>query len=327
MTLKSDTASIRRTLSQRAEKINLGARQWWMKYAFHFTDVTNAVGILNQDRLWCRQEAVDRGLMQVENADRTVIAKRSEFTDGYARFYFRPRTPTQYHNEGARPPHQRKSHGAHCPVPIFFLFDLEELLVTEGTYFTNCAAHWQEATVRGSARALRKMAWRDIYSTGGMGTRAAELTGLRHAEILIEESVGLEHLKAIVCRSGPERDTLLHLLTPDVRLRWRGKIRLVARLEMFEASWTYVKSVSWVNNELIFGFSPRTADFTIHVRIVDPQTGAEYKDKTMSWSFGPQSNRLRARLPSDASLAEVSVHLDESLVYHAVVDREELLTR
>lgn len=35
--------------------------------------------------------------------------------------YFRPRTPTQFHNEGIRPPLQRGQSGAHCPVPIFFV--------------------------------------------------------------------------------------------------------------------------------------------------------------------------------------------------------------
>ena len=143
MGLKHDAIAIKQYLTERNEELapRLGSRKWWPRFAFHFTDVLNAVGILTEERLYCRAAAIDRGLMKVNNAAPTVIERSQDRTDRLARFYFRPRTPTQYHNEGCRPTDQRSYLNAHCPVPIFFLFDLEALLIQKGTRVSNGTAH------------------------------------------------------------------------------------------------------------------------------------------------------------------------------------------
>ena len=46
-----------------------------------------------------------------------------------------------------------------------------------------------------------------------------ELKFRRHAEVLAEDELDLEGLREIVCRTGPERDTLLDLLGPEAE-RW-----------------------------------------------------------------------------------------------------------
>lgn len=323
MTQKSDARAIRRVLSERAKKLDVGSRQWWLNYAFHFTDVRNAAGVLREGHLYCRAQATAKGLMVVENADREVIKRRPELTDQYARLYFRPRTPTQYRNEGIRPIAKRESHNAHCPVPVFFLFDLQSVLVREGSLFTDVAANWDEAYPRGSAKALRRMPWADIYSSGGMGIRIHELTGARRAEILVKDSVDLQDLRLILCRSGPERDMLLHLLPEQMRRQWSKKIRLAGRLEVFETHWTYLKSITWVGDELVFSFSPRPANFQTNIRVTDQVDDVCYEWEG-PWLCGPRSNVLRIKLRSDLMVVEPRIELDDALAYHAVVLNEEL---
>lgn len=329
MALKRDADAIRRVLARRKRELTpvLGPRAWWMDFGFHFTDVRNAAGVLSAEGLLCRGDACDRGLMIVENADKTKIAKGAHLTDRYARLYFRPLTPTQYRNEGARPVGERPLNNAHCPVPVFFLFHLESLLVTRGVYFTRCAAHWDEAELLTSARELETMPWRDIYSSGGMGDRRWELTGARHAEILAQEALGLDNLERVVCRTGPERDTLLYLLADDVRKKWRAKVKLAGRGELFHGQWTYLERVTWVDGALVFTFSPHGATFQVSVRVTDLETGKVCMDKQRSWTFGYQSNIVRVTLPAPATAVEVRIDLDDCLVYNAALVRDELLRR
>ena len=55
--------------------------------------------------------------MQTENASPSVISVSQNKIKEYARLYFRPRTPTQYHNEGYKPKHIRnKDVNANCPL-------------------------------------------------------------------------------------------------------------------------------------------------------------------------------------------------------------------
>jgi hypothetical protein len=61
-----------------------------------------------------------------DSAGPGLIAHTSEDVKDFARFYFRPLTPTQWHNEGLG----RSVNGirAFCPVPVFFRLPLEAVL-------------------------------------------------------------------------------------------------------------------------------------------------------------------------------------------------------
>jgi hypothetical protein len=329
---KPDADAIRAVLAERDAALvpYLGGRAWWTKRAFHFTDVRNAAGILNHAALLCRGQATEQGLMLVENADREVIAKRADLTDQYARLYFRPLTPTQYRNEGTRPAADRPPEGRHCPVPVFFIFKLAEILVLEGTHFTQCAAHREEAEVYDSAEELRGLPWRDIYSIGVMpAARKQALTGARNAEILVENSLNLTDVTKVVCRTGPERDTLLHLLTEETRAAWREKIVQAGKAELFNGRWTHVQTVTWVGNALVFAFSLALtpATFQVAMRITDPATGGIRYQNDRAWTFTPETRALRIELGPDAVAVEAMVTLDGALVYNAVVVKEALLAR
>jgi hypothetical protein len=111
------------------------ARAWWPDYLFHFTDIRNAVSILREGALLSRQEATERGVMVTDNASQEIISQTDDKWQDHVRLYFRPRTPTQYRNEGFRPSDQREL-GAHCPVPVYFLFDSFQVLSREDSLFS-----------------------------------------------------------------------------------------------------------------------------------------------------------------------------------------------
>ena len=98
--------------------------KWWPNFFYHFTDVHNASSILYSGYIYSRREATERNIMYNDNASRAVIDATNIDSKCYGRLYFRPLTPTQFHNEGYKPSGIR--HGdinASCPVPIFLCED------------------------------------------------------------------------------------------------------------------------------------------------------------------------------------------------------------
>lgn len=111
---------------------------WWPLYAYHFTDIQNAVSILKEEYLYSRYDAKRLNIMRNDNASRQVIDMTYSGATADVRFYFRPLTPTQYHNEGFKHPDLRYCGdiNANVPVPVFFAFDLESLLSMEDVSFS-----------------------------------------------------------------------------------------------------------------------------------------------------------------------------------------------
>ena len=113
-----------------------GNNKWWPKCFFHFTDVHNAVGILIDGKILSRRDALAHGRMLSDNASNRVISNTDEETLKFARLYFRPRTPTQFHNEGYKPKLVRDQEiNASCPVPVFILLDSAKVLELDDVYF------------------------------------------------------------------------------------------------------------------------------------------------------------------------------------------------
>ena len=86
-------------------------------YFYHFTNIENALGIIEKGWIFGRHEALENNLMLTENASPSVISVSQNKIKEYARLYFRPRTPKQYHNEGYKPKDIRdKDVTANCPL-------------------------------------------------------------------------------------------------------------------------------------------------------------------------------------------------------------------
>ena len=140
-------------------------------YIYHFTHLFNAVEIIKSRKILSRNKAEGH----FANAAGNLVARRNT-AHHYARFYYRPQTPTQFYNEclgmDSDSGHwkewrywdgewiynrkwktyypQAKNLGLpKCPMPVFFKFDLKEV--------------------------IRKMPLKCYYSTGNMQTNWARV--------------------------------------------------------------------------------------------------------------------------------------------------------
>ena len=126
-------------------------------YIYHFTHLFNAIDVIKSRKILSRDRASELGLLRFDSAGSVVY--RSGAAHGFARFYFRPCTPTQYYNEALGADSQLGEMGygrpiydgftgekyfprvwkskypkalglglPKCPIPVFFRFDIEEVL-------------------------------------------------------------------------------------------------------------------------------------------------------------------------------------------------------
>lgn len=101
--------------------------------AYHFTHMSNAVKIIREMKLQSRNYAEGKFSNSAgKNVERTDKAHK------FARFYFAPKSPTQFYNECLGKDHTdrryyeraNKNGLPKCPLPVFFVFDIEELLMS-----------------------------------------------------------------------------------------------------------------------------------------------------------------------------------------------------
>lgn len=107
---------------------------------YHFTHLFNVIEVLKSKKVLSRNKAIELGLLKYDSAGGVV--GRTAKAHPFARFYFRPNTPTQFYNEclgwdvemitrwGKSYYPQAVNLGLpKCPIPVFLEFDLNEVLI------------------------------------------------------------------------------------------------------------------------------------------------------------------------------------------------------
>lgn len=239
-------------------------RNWWATDAFHFTDVTNVVKILDCGYLYSRMISQTNNLMQNDNASRQVIDMTALDVLRYVRFYFRPLTPTQYHNEGYKHPQLRYDQdvNANVSVPVFLIFDLQSLLQDGNTLFSekSQAGYYTPDLLAGPDN-FSKLNFSKIYENGPMENSEEDIK-YRQAEILYPEKYPIKNsLKYVVCRNEVERRTLLKLLkdkSNKLYAQYKDKVRIFKK-DIFENNGLFVNSITYYNGHLEITFNPNGA--------------------------------------------------------------------
>ena len=131
ITIKPDISDFVNSLRRKYSQL------WWPKYLFHYTDIENVGSILKNRCLYSRQKALQQQLLNVDCAGQEVLNYTNRDVMEYVRLYFRPKTPPLWHKEGFRPFDRSGEEfpEAHCPVPVYFLFDSKTILSLD------CVAH------------------------------------------------------------------------------------------------------------------------------------------------------------------------------------------
>lgn len=225
--VRPDANEIRIFLKNLANEnwLKTSARKWWPQFLFHFTDVNNVAKILDCGKLYSRNRLGNITQDFIDIASPEVIQHTPTRYQSYVRLYFRPRTPTQFRNEGIRPSEVRELGGAHCAIPIFLLFDSYEILSRDDSRFSNGNLGHKNVVVESSLDFLKNLPFEKVYHDRTIFDEdVREITFHKNAEVLIPDELDLSSLRYIVCRSEAEKETLINLLDEDTRLKWLSKI-------------------------------------------------------------------------------------------------------
>ena len=327
MPRKPDADAILEHMQQLPSSLKLDRnRQFWSRWLFRSDHVENAAEILNGGRLLSRAAAERRDVIRVDSGSPQYVGLLSAAHRNLVRLYFRPRTPTQYANEGIRPRGEIE-YEAHMPVPVYLLFDVS-LLAEEGVRFTR--GRLREGTpIGGSADFLKSIAFADVYHDGGVGRlgeshRRSEILNARHSEVVVKDELALDTLTHIVCRSAAERETLLNLLSDDAWDRWLRKIHVdEGHRRMFEKRGTFVQraELSDDRSQLVFysNFEPGMGGpFELVIEWSFEEGMAHARDEHFTVSSRP----IVYSLTRPASRYRVRVTLDGNLAYLGEFDEE-----
>lgn len=320
--------------------------RWWPKYFYHFTDIKNALGIIDKGWIYGRQEAVVNNLMETDNASPSVISVSQNKIQGYARLYFRPRTPTQYHNEGYKPEHIRSADiNANCPVPIFFFLDSVTVLNTDGVKFseTSCAGQ-HDLNLLSGAEEFKNLPFSKIYHDGPFSSMERDdIVRHRHAEVVRLNGLPIKDaIKGIVCRSAAEKQTLLYMLKtqyPKSYQTYQPIIRYSPELNLFFNNGIFIKTVEYNEGKIKIEFNDPEKRYG---KLKSEGNDVNFKATVHYIKYGNIINRVSfdavldyADIRSvnlnienqDSKIAIVEIRFDDNLMYKNILnmDTEDLL--
>lgn len=183
---------------------------------YHFTHFYNAIDVIRSRKILSRDRAEELGLLKYDSAGLVVF--RSSKAHKFARFYFRPCTPTQYYNEalGAdsklgewRIKWYKNWYGEwestrewkskypkavglglpKCPVPVFFKFDMDEVLakMPEQCYYSDRNMQSDNPNVYQIITKPESLGLEYLYSTMDDAYIAAKSSGRYNREVHLNE--------------------------------------------------------------------------------------------------------------------------------------------
>ncbi|MCC4299581.1 DarT ssDNA thymidine ADP-ribosyltransferase family protein [Aurantimonas coralicida] len=290
-------------------------RAKWPSRLFHHTPLENAVNILKGNCLRSRSDPAN-------NLERDVAAASVNDTrthaHGYVRFYFRPRTPTQYNIEGVRKTGEcRYGDETHAPVLFMLVFKCRGVLTLPGVRFSNQNMQIV-ATVDGEDEEyFRRIPFEKVFHMGAIGGDYSIISH-RCAEVLAPSPLPLEdHLQWIYCRSEAERETLLYRLGDDAS-SWNSRIKVSDDLRVFEKDYVFVEEIRLSKEGVTFQLHPRKDHETVDIRITlwNPEGRVALKFENSSLAAVPPKNkRWIFRQPLSEEYYRVRVRLEGHIAY------------
>ena len=319
---QSEIRRIRQHLSSLKQQPWLSsAQRWWPDFLFHCTDVRNVVSILRAGKMLSRTHALASNELLVDIASPEVIAQTDEKWQDYVRLYLRPRTPTQYRNEGFQPVEQQTYH-AQCPVPVYLLLDAVQVLSHIGVLFTEGSVA-NGAGPTDSLDFFESIPFETVYHDTWFDPQSrGKIVYHRHAEVLVPTQLSTAAIRFIICRSQAEYETLLYLLPPGISRHWVNRIRVYPGLTF--GRWSFVERVQMTREAAIFHFNVGVppGPFKARAQIVETQTARKWEWSQDAFEVKRiQRIPLNLRNPQDYT---VRFWLDDQLAYSGRYQEERL---
>jgi hypothetical protein len=310
--LKPDADRIKKFLNNLAKEswVKRTERRWWPLLVFHYTDIRNAVKVLQEGCLYSRKYLEDSDKLIVSSGSSKVLADTNTSIKDCVRLYFRPKTPTQYHAEGIRSQVtlSRQFPDAHCPVPVFFLFDSAQVIARDDCWFSDKGLGSRNFHIFSTAAELEQLPWKKIYQPGWVNPAVA------NAEVIVPKKLDLDALRYIYCRSDAERETLLYLLPPKLRNLYQNKVMATTRNTLFFRQHTFVETVRLSSKAAHIQFSPETlSPGPFHLRVcLQDESLKQYSRDVKDFKLGPL---YRFEIPLPVANYTIHLFLDEHLAY------------
>lgn len=333
MAWKADADKIVQVIDKLAGARWLDSRKrQWPNHLYYFGDIRNIAQALRLGSLYSRDQCRVKMIDFIDGADQAVI-EQSPWAHKYVRLYFRPHTPTLFHQEGIRP-YDKRINGAHCGVPVFLLFNSRAILAQNGVGFVDgnfgSARNSGDAVIRYTATDLASLPFSEIYHDEHLSTLShTEKTNIihrRHAEVVCLNELTLNNLDEIVCRTIPERETLLRLLGDDARY-WETRVRLEAAGErLFFRSWLRVDDIRYDGTLILLGLrlpeEPNVMYSRVRVRAWT-DTGRLLKDmEKQDWRSNSQ---IKVRLPANSTdVVRFCCEIEDALAYDGLIARKRI---
>ncbi len=235
----------------------------WPSRLFHHAPLENAVSILQQGFIRARNDPENNLPLDVAGAD---IINLRDHAHNSVRFYFRPRTPTQFHVEGVRKVEDCRDFDVHAPILVMFVFKAKPILTAPGTRFSDENMQRGSAILGENNEFFQTIPFAKVYHEGGLcGDRS--IIAHRCAEVLSNSPLPLDgNLQWIYCRSEAERQTLLFNLgaTAD---QWSDRIRVSDDIKVFHRLLSYVEHVHLSSKGIVYELHPRNDGKRVEIAV------------------------------------------------------------
>lgn len=166
----------------------------------HTTDFSNFINIMKTRCIYSRAKVNKENLFWIDSADKDIIENTTSDVKNSVRFYFRPKTPTHYNNEGIRP--NNPDH--HMGIPVILRLGRGLYSDFNGTFYDGNAKTHNTIKTNDIVSA-RKFNFNRIFSKGPYGVDSyvehKEITRQRNAELLIPNEISIEYIDKIIFRS------------------------------------------------------------------------------------------------------------------------------
>ncbi len=304
----------------------------WKDHCFHYTDLHNVIPILREGFLYSRNymESINYSWNDIASTD--VLSGTPKNVVDRVRFYFRPRTPTQYHIEGIKsiPDLNQDTFNVQCQIPVFFIFDIVNILSRTASEFSDGNLGSLRTATFSNPEHLYNLPWRNIYHDSFLDPYIVrEIIRNRCAEITVPEKIDLNGLQEIYCRSEAEKETLLFYLSqnPELYQKYSMLVSSSGKFDLFFRRHTFIESVTLSDDRVLFYFSPDSKSpgpFDVRVEFFDIYSG----DKIVRGKkFNNLTSSLDARIPNNINVPFIiDLYIDDYLVYeNEISDFEGLL--
>jgi hypothetical protein len=312
------------TWSEKLRRSPLSAN--WPAHLFHATDLENAVAILINRRLICRQDL--DGNIPCDVANQGALWNNPQ-AHRYVRLYFRPRTNFHLSTEGIKCLGDRYRRDPHMSIPVMFAFDALSLLTLEGVRFSRGKLSRRLPTGEDD-EFFQSIDFDSVYHDGPIPREADhDIQDKRMAEVIVPGDLPLQpYLRKLICRTPLERRTLLHRLAGHAE-----DLAAMITVEQIQQSTFLHKSLYLTGVSLRAG----VLSFDLHAPTVPPVSG-EYCVEVEHWIGGKKAQNWKGKIPATWRGASIPgfreiqggfwrIRLEEALAYEASIPSEIVVIR